>query len=169
MTGAAALLLLVTLSRLAELAVSARNTAALKARGAVEASPGHYPLIVALHAGWLAALWAFGARSDLVWGWAALFLGVQGARLWVLATLGRRWTTRILVLPGEPLVRTGPYRYLSHPNYAVVAAEIAILPLALGLVWVAVVFSALNAAVLAVRIAAENAALRGAAALAPRA
>ncbi len=81
------------------------------------------------------------------------------ARVWVIATLGRRWTTRIIVLPDAPLVQDGPYRFLNHPNYWVVAGEIAVLPLALGLPWVALIFSALNAAVLAIRIAAENKAL----------
>ena len=86
---------------------------------------------------------------------------LQAARVWVIATLGRRWTTRILVLPRLPLVRTGPYRFMRHPNYVVVSAEIAVLPLAFGLVGYALVFSVLNAAALAVRIKAENAALAG--------
>jgi methyltransferase len=89
-----------------------------------------------------------------------VFAVLQGLRLWVLVTLGERWTTRIIVLPGAPLINTGPYRFVSHPNYLVVIGEIAVLPLAFGLVWYAAAFSVLNAAVLAIRIGAENRALR---------
>jgi methyltransferase len=159
MTGAVLLLSFVTLERLAELWLARRNTAALLARGAAEFAPGHYPLIVALHAAWLAGLWWLGRDAPLHPGWLAVFLALQAARIWVLATLGRRWTTRIIVLPGEPLVRRGPYRVLSHPNYCVVVGEIAVLPLALGLPGYALAFSALNALVLAIRIRAERAAL----------
>lgn len=160
MTAAAVLLALVTAGRLGELWLARRNTEALLARGAVEISPGHYPLIVALHTVWLAALWAFGAGQPVNPLWLAVFLGLQVARVWVLATLGARWTTRIIVIPGESLVAKGPYRFVNHPNYLVVAGEIAVLPLCLGLPWVAVLFSALNAAVLIVRIQAENAGLK---------
>ncbi|KQQ85895.1 isoprenylcysteine carboxylmethyltransferase family protein [Aureimonas sp. Leaf324] len=159
MTPAILLLAFVTLERLAELWLARRNTAALIAQGALEFAPGHYPLIVALHAAWLAGLWWLGWERPLHAGWLALFVGLQFARLWVLATLGRRWTTRIIVLPGAPLVRHGPYRFLSHPNYVVVIGEIAVLPLALGLPFYALAFSILNAAVLAIRIRAEQAAL----------
>lgn len=160
MTAAALLLVLVTAERLAELWLAHRNTAALLAKGAVEVAAGHYPLIVALHAVWLGALWVLGAGAVVQPGWLALFLLLQAARVWVLATLGPRWTTRIIILPGAPLITTGPYRWLSHPNYAVVVAEIAVLPLCLGLPAVAVIFSLANAAVLTLRITAENAALR---------
>lgn len=159
MSGAVLLLALVTAERLAELWWARANTRALLARGAVEHAPGHYPLIVALHALWLLGLWWLGADQPVQPGWLALFIALQGARLWVLASLGRRWTTRILVVPGEQLVRAGPYRFLSHPNYMVVAGEIAVLPLCLGLPWFALVFSLANAAVLAVRIRAEAGAL----------
>jgi methyltransferase len=136
-----------------------RNTAALLARGAVEIAPGHYPLIVALHTAWLTALWIYGAVQPVSPLWLAVFLGLQAARVWVLTTLGARWTTRIIVIPGEHLVAKGPYRFVDHPNYLVVVGEIAVLPLCLGLPWVALLFSALNAAVLTVRIQAENAGL----------
>jgi methyltransferase len=159
MTGAALLLALVTAERLAELWLARRNTAALLARGAVEAAAGHYRLIVLLHAAWLAGLWWLGRDNPVEPIWLAVFIALQGLRVWTLATLGRRWTTRIIVLPGEPLVMRGPYRFLTHPNYVVVVGEIAVLPLCVGLPWFALVFSALNAAVLAVRIRAENAAL----------
>jgi methyltransferase len=125
----------------------------------VEVGAGHYPLIVALHAAWLAGLWflAWDVPPDIPL--LVLFGALQILRVWILASLGRRWTTRILVLPGKPLVRTGPYRVLRHPNYAVVAAEIAVLPLVFGLFWYALVFSALNAGVLAIRIRVEDAAI----------
>lgn len=160
MTGAALLVALVALSRVAELFLARHNTEALKAQGAYEVAPGHYPLIVAVHVSWLAILWLFGAGNPVNPGWLLVFLVLQGLRVWVLFTLGPRWTTRIIVLPGAPLVARGPYRYVNHPNYLVVAGEIAVLPLCLGLPWVALVFSLLNAAVLAIRIRAENAGLQ---------
>ncbi len=158
--GAVALLLFVTLQRLAELVIAQRNTRALLAAGAVEHAPGHYPWMVAMHAGWLAGLWALGTGHAVDPLWAVVFLVMQAGRLWVLATLGRRWTTRIIVLPGAPLVRTGPFRFFNHPNYLVVVVEIAALPLALGLPWYALVFTVLNGAILGVRIGAENRALQ---------
>jgi methyltransferase len=159
MTVAALILAFVTLQRLAELVVARRNTAALLARGAYEVAPGHYPLIVAVHAGWLAALWWLAPGKPVLWPLIGMFALLQATRLWVLATLGPRWTTRIIILPGAPLVTGGPFRYLSHPNYAVVVAEIAVLPLAFGLWQIALLFSLLNAAVLTIRIRAENRAL----------
>ena len=131
-TLAALVLALVTAERLGELWLARRNTAGLLARGAYEVRPGHYPLIVALHAAWLAGLWLWGASRPVDLGWLAVFAVLQGLRLWVLGTLGRRWTTRIIVLPGAPLVSGGPFRFFSHPNYLVVIGEIAVLPLALG-------------------------------------
>lgn len=163
MTPAILLLALVTGERLAELWWARRNTAGLMARGAVEHAPGHYPLIVALHAAWLAGLWLLGWDRPVSVVWLAVFVALQAGRLWVLATLGPRWTTRIIVLKGETLVRRGPYRFVPHPNYLVVAGEIAVLPLCLGLPLYALVFSLANAAVLAIRIRAEAAALSGAA------
>ena len=140
--------------------LSARNTRRLKARGAYEVGAAHYPLIVALHAAWLAGLWLLAWRAPVNLAWLALFAALQVGRLWVLATLGPRWTTRIIVLPGAPLVRTGPYRFLTHPNYLIVVGEIAVLPLALGLTAYAALFTALNAAALWLRIRTENQTLR---------
>jgi methyltransferase len=159
LTAAIVILALVTAQRLVELVIARRNTRALLARGAVEVGRGHYPLIVALHTGWLLSLWLLAPGRPIQWGFVILFVLLQCGRLWVLATLGRRWTTRIIVLPDEPLVTAGPFRWVSHPNYLVVVGEIAALPLAFGLTWVALVFSLLNAAVLAIRIKAESAAL----------
>ena len=150
---------LVTLERLAELVWARRNTRRLLARGARESGAGHYPLIVALHAAWLAGLWLWGWDRAVSAPWLVVFAVLQAGRLWVLATLGERWTTRIIVLPGEPLVRRGPYRLMPHPNYAVVVGEILVLPLALGLPVYGLIFSVLNAAVLFVRIRAESRAL----------
>jgi len=151
----------VTTERLAELAIARRNTIALIAKGAVEHAPGHYPLIVALHAAWLAGLWWLAPSLPINVGWLAVFAALQVLRVWTLTTLGPRWTTRIIVMQGEALVRRGPYRFLAHPNYIVVIGEIAVLPMVYGLTWYALLFSALNAAVLTVRITAENAALAG--------
>ncbi|MGH6678329.1 MAG: isoprenylcysteine carboxyl methyltransferase family protein [Bradyrhizobium sp.] len=159
MNPAAVILGLVTLQRLGELLLSRRNVERLKARGAVEVGGGHYPLIVAVHASWLLALWIFGRDQPVNWLALAAFVAAQGLRLWTLVSLGGRWSTRIVVLPGEPLVARGPYRYVAHPNYAVVVTEIALLPLALHLPLVALVFTMLNATVLAIRIRVESRAL----------
>jgi methyltransferase len=154
------LLLLVAAQRLAELFLARRNTAALKARGAVEIGAGHYPLIVALHAAWLVAVAAFLPKAPAINAWfLAAYLLVQALRVWTLASLGPYWTTRIITLPGAPLVRRGPYRFLRHPNYLVVSLEIALLPLVFGEVVVAAVFTLLNAAALAWRIRQEEGAL----------
>jgi methyltransferase len=159
LTAAEIILAAVTLQRASELVVSRYNTQRLMARGAVELAPGHYPLIVAVHAGWLISLWLFGRQQPVSITFLAGYLVLQGLRFWMLWTLGARWTTRIIVLSGQPLVSGGPYRFLSHPNYAIVAGEIAVLPLTLGLPLLAGVFTVLNAAVLAIRISAENRAL----------
>jgi methyltransferase len=157
-----ALLTFVTLQRLGELVLARRNTITLFARGAREIAPEHYPYMVALHAGWLMGLWLLAPGKQIHILWFAVFMVLQALRLWVLATLKDRWTTRIIVLPGAPLVTHGPYRFIRHPNYAIVVGEIAALPLALGMPFYAAIFSVLNAAVLFVRIRAENGALKGA-------
>jgi methyltransferase len=158
-TAAIVILTLVTAQRVAELIIARRNTAALLARGAHEIGARHYPLIVAVHAAWLITLWLLAPGQPIFWPMIGVFVLLQGVRLWVLATLGSRWTTRIIVLPGAPLVTRGPFRFLRHPNYAVVAGEIAVLPLAFGLVGTAILFTILNAAVLTIRIRRESRAL----------
>ena len=165
MSAAYLILALVMLQRLGELVLARRNTRLLLANGAYEASPGHYPLIVAVHGLWLIALWLLAPGREIVWPLIALFVLLQLARLWVLATLGRRWTTRIIVTPGAPLVARGPFRFVRHPNYVVVVLEIAVLPLAFGLWQAALIFSLLNAIVLSIRIRAEEKALAAAAPL----
>ena len=153
------ILALVTLQRLGELWLSNRNTRRLLTRGAHEVGASHYPFIVLVHALWLASLWWLAPGRAMDGFWLAMFVLLQLARIWVVATLGPRWTTRIIVLPGAPLVRAGPYRFVNHPNYLIVIGEIAALPLAFGLWPVALVFTLLNAAVLGFRIAEENRAL----------
>jgi methyltransferase len=168
-TAAEFILAAVTAQRAGELVLSHYNTRRLMARGAIEAAPRHYPLMVVVHAAWLISLWVFGHDRPINILALIVYLALQGLRLWVMRTLGPRWTTRIIVLPGERLVSAGPYRFLPHPNYAVVAGEIAVLPFALGLPLVALIFSILNSAVLAIRIRAENRALDASAAMAARA
>jgi methyltransferase len=155
-----AVLALVALQRLSELPLSARNTRVLLAQGAVETGAGHYPLIVSLHVLWLVSILVFLPHpTPVYWPLLAVFALFQLLRLWVIRSLGVLWTTRIISLPGAPLVTTGPFRYFRHPNYLAVAGEVLFLPLAFGEWAVAIVFSIANAALLAWRIRAENAAL----------
>jgi methyltransferase len=150
----------VVVQRLGEVVYAARNTAALRQAGGIELGRGHYPLMVGLHGAWLAAIAAGLVLHPIVRPIPlAAYLGLQPVRLWIIGSLGRFWTTRVITVPGAPLVRRGPYRYLRHPNYAVVALEIALLPLAFGQVATAAVFSAANLALLAWRIRVENGAL----------
>jgi len=156
-----AILGFVTLQRLVELPMARKNTAALLAKGGFEVASSHYPLIVVLHAAWLACLWWLAPGRPIHLPFLALFVLIEIGRVWVLRTLGPRWTTRIIVVPGETLVARGPYRFLHHPNYLIVIGEIAVLPLVFGLVEVALLFTILNGIALTIRIRAENAALRG--------
>ncbi|HVM39093.1 MAG TPA: isoprenylcysteine carboxylmethyltransferase family protein [Sphingomicrobium sp.] len=162
MWPAIAILAFVTFQRVAELALARSNTRALLAAGGREHGAGHYPLIVAVHAAWLASLWLLAPGRPVHLPMLGLFMLLQAGRVWVIRTLGPRWTTRIIVLPAAPRVTTGPFRFLSHPNYLVVVGEIAVLPLVFGLWQVALLFSLLNAAVLAIRIRAEERALHAA-------
>ena len=150
-------LVFVGLQRLAELAWAGCNTARLRRCGAVEADAGGYPYFVALHASWLASLALLvPAATPPSWPLLGAYALLQPARLWVIFSLGRYWSTRIVSLPAAPLIRSGPYRWLRHPNYVIVAGEIALLPFAFGAVAVAVGFSALNLALTARRIAIED-------------
>ena len=159
MNPSVVILALVTLERLGELWLSNRNSKRLLAQGGHEVATGHYPLIVGLHVLWLAVLWWLAPGQSIDGFWLGLYVLLQVARFWTIEALGPRWTTRIIVLPDAPLVTRGPYRFIDHPNYLVVAGEIAVLPLVFGLWQVALIFSVLNAAVLWVRIREENRAL----------
>lgn len=154
----------VGLQRLLELRLSRRNERRARARGAVERGAGHYPWMVALHVLWLLSTLIEGLLRGPVFPvyWPvplALFLLVQPLRYWAILSLGERWNTKVLVVPGERLVRRGPYRYLSHPNYVVVVVEVLTFPLIFGAWITALAFSMLNAALLYVRIREENLAL----------
>jgi methyltransferase len=154
------IIFLVVLQRLGELVLANRNTRRLKAQGATEIGAAHYPLIVFLHTAWLLAiLWLLPQGLRISWFWLGVFVLCQAGRVWVIASLGPYWTTRIISLPGAPLVKRGPYRFVHHPNYMVVAGEILALPLAFHETLVAIFFSLANAAILFWRIREEDAAL----------
>ena len=147
----------VALQRAIELVYAQRNTRALLARGAHEVAAWQYPLFVALHGSWLLAMLAFiPARAPANWWLLGPVALLQVARIWVIVSLGPYWTTRIITLPAAPLVRTGPYAFFPHPNYAIVCLEIALVPAAFGAWWIVGIFTLLNAALLTVRIRAEN-------------
>lgn len=148
----------IIVQRLSELVIAKRNTANLLAKGAYEVGAAHYPLMVTMHSAWIACLLIFGYDETVAFGWLAVFAVLQVFRVWILGSLGARWTTRIIILE-EPMVVRGPFKYFSHPNYMLVVAEIIVAPMVLGLVWVAVVFTVLNAAMLWVRIGVEHKAL----------
>ena len=151
---------LVAIQRVSEFLYARRNTAALLARGGVEVGAAHYPLFILVHGAWLLSLvMLVPSERTPAWPWLGLFILLQLCRLWIIWSLGPYWTTRIVTVADAPLMRRGPYRLMRHPNYAVVAAEIAVLPLAFGAWQIALVFSALNAALLAWRIRVEESAL----------
>jgi methyltransferase len=155
---------MVGLQRLLELRLSRRHERLLRARGAVERGREHYSLMITLHVLWLVSTLVEGTlRGPGLAAWwpipLALFLLVQPLRYWAIVSLGENWNTRILVVPGARLVGRGPYRYLWHPNYVVVAVEIATFPLIFGAWVTALVFSILNAELLYVRVREENRAL----------
>jgi methyltransferase len=148
------------LQRVVELVLALRNTVQLRRLGAVEADAEGYPLFVLLHAGWLVSLALFvPAYSTPVWPLLGLFALLQLCRLWVISSLGRYWTTRIVTLPNAPLVQAGPFRWFRHPNYLLVIAEIAVLPLAFGAIPIAVSFSAVNLILIIRRIRIEESVL----------
>jgi methyltransferase len=154
------IVLLVALQRLIELMIAQRNTKRLLAQGGREIGAAHYPLFILLHGGWLVALFVLTpADAPIHWPLLALFVLLQLGRVWVVASLGPYWTTRIVTLPAAPLVKRGPYRFVRHPNYLVVVGEVAVLPLVFGQWQLAVIFSVLNLALLAWRIRIEDEAL----------
>ena len=148
----------IIVQRLSELAIAKRNTRRLLTEGAHEVGAEHYPFMVMLHSAWIACLVIFGYSESVSLGWLTVFAALQVLRFWILTSLGVRWTTRIIILE-KPLVERGPFKYFSHPNYMLVVAEIIVAPMVLGLVWIAWVFTVLNAAMLWVRISVEHKAL----------
>jgi methyltransferase len=153
-------LAIVAVERVVEVAYARRNTQWLFAHGGVEVGAVQYPFFVVLHLAWLVGMAVFIPPATVPnWWLLGLYALLQPARVWIIAALGRFWTTRIITIPGEPLIRTGPYRFSRHPNYILVCAEIAVLPLAFGAVELAIVFSILNAALLSWRIRVEERAL----------
>lgn len=165
MTWYLVLLAAVAAERVGELVVARRNEVWARDRDAVEFGRRHYPVMVVLHTGLLAACLAEAAMTGrpflpvLGWPMLALVVLAQALRWWCIGTLGRYWNTRVLVVPGVRLVRAGPYRLMRHPNYVAVVVEIAALPLVHSAWWTAVVFTVANAALLTVRIRCEDAAL----------
>jgi methyltransferase len=159
------LIALTAAERIGELAVARRNAAWSLARGGTESGRGHYPPMVLLHTALLVGCLLEPAVADrpfvplLGWPMLALALGAQGLRWWCITTLGHRWNTRVIVVPGLPLVTGGPYRWLRHPNYVAVVTEGLALPLVHSAWVTALCFTGLNLALLAVRIRCEETAL----------
>lgn len=159
----------VVLERVAELVVSQRNAAWAREQGGIESGLRHYPPMVALHSGLLAACLVEVFVGDrpflpgLGWPMLVLVLAAQALRWWCITTLGRRWNTRVVVIPGLPLIAAGPYLWIRHPNYVAVAVEGIALPLVHAAWMTAVAFTVLNAVLLlAFRIPAEERALESA-------
>jgi methyltransferase len=156
----------VALQRLAELLYSNRNTKKLLTEGGKEVGQSHYPVMIAIHTGWLFTITTFVVLADtrsvdelIIWPLIGVYGLVQLGRFWVLYSLGRYWSTKVIDLPEAPLIRKGPYRWIKHPNYLIVVLEVALLPMALQMWGIALVFSILNAGILAWRIQVENRAL----------
>ena len=164
-----ALLAVIAVERLAELVVSQRHAAQSLRRGGAEYGQGHFPVMVALHVALLIGCLAEPLALHrpfipaLAWPMLVVVVAANTLRWWCIVTLGSRWTARVIVIPGMPLVRTGPYRWFAHPNYVAVVIEGAALPL-VGSAWItACTFTALNAALLTVRLRCETRALAAAA------
>jgi methyltransferase len=165
--GLAVFLVLLVLQRVGELALSRRHEVKLRALGAREHGRGHFPLLVAVHVllplGLLAEVLGLHARPGPAWPlWLALMIAAQALRVATMRALGERWHVRIWVVPGMPLVRSGPYRWLRHPNYLAVVVELVAIPMLFGAWRTAIAVSALNAFAIAIRIRAEERALAGA-------
>lgn len=164
--ASAALLIALTVQRLSELVISKRNTKALRALGAYEVGASDYPILIAFHVVWLLSLWIFSWGQPVNIAFVVGAFVLQLGRFWIQRTLGQRWTTRIIIVPGVEPVRSGPYRFLRHPNAVIVAFELPCLSLALGLPWHAIVFGVLNIVVTVWRARTEDnafsTALRGA-------
>jgi methyltransferase len=162
MTWHHAIVLFIAAQRLAELVYSRRNLARLRAAGGIEPSDPAFAGFVVVHSAWVLALAvAVPADAPVNLYFAGLYVVILGLRVWVMASLGRFWCTRVITLPNAPLVRRGPYRFIRHPNYVVVAAEVAVAPLIFGAWELALIFSILNGACLWLRIRVEERAISG--------
>ena len=160
MTAAAWLAAVVIVQRVIELAIARRNERVARAAGAIELGREHYWLFFVLHPAWLVGWVIEGWGHPASWGALTGYVALQGFRAWILASLGSAWNTRILVIPGAPRIKRGPYRYLDHPNYVLVALELIVTPLVFGAWRTALVATLANALVMAIRIPAEEKALR---------
>jgi methyltransferase len=159
-------ILIVIIQRLVELKIAARNEVWLKQQGAIEYGHRHYKFIVLLHTCFflsiIAEYYLRGRHTEigfLSYLFFVIFIFLQAGRIWVLASLGKYWNTKILRIPGAELVSKGPYKYFKHPNYIVVVLELAVIPMMFNLYYTAIVFTMLNAVMLTVRIKEENRAL----------
>ena len=153
---------LIVLQRLIELVIARINTKRLMAEGGVEHGAAHYPLIVMLHAAWLFSLVLFlPAQAPINPILLVVFIALQLGRVWVLTSLGRYWTTRVITVPGRPLVKRGPFRFVRHPNYLIVQGEMIVVPLIAGAWGLAIFFGIANVVVLAIRIRVEERAISG--------
>jgi methyltransferase len=165
LTAFTVLVALVAVERVAELVVSRRNAAWSMERGGVETGKGHYPVMVVLHTGLLAAMLveAYSRRPEvppaLAWSMLTVVVAAQGLRWWCIRTLGPRWNTRVIVVPGLPPVRSGPYAWMRHPNYVAVVVEGVALPLVHACWWTALAFTLANIPLLAIRLRCEERAL----------
>ena len=154
------------IERLIEVRVSNRNAAWSFEQGGIERGKGHYPFMVVLHTGFLigavAEVWLMDRSFSFIPGtiWFAIAVACQGLRWWCINSLGQRWNTRVILVPNLPRIKTGPYKYLSHPNYVIVALEGLALPLIHNAYWTAGIFCILNAGLMWVRIRCEEAALQ---------
>jgi methyltransferase len=162
MASGTLLLAFITAQRLGELAFARANTARILAHGGIEYGARYYAIVVIVHVLWLAGLWALGHDRPVDLLFLAVFVALQVVRYWSIASLGQRWTMRIVAVPGEPLVTRGPYRFTRHPNYAVVILEAGVVPLALGLPFYAAVSFLVMAVVIGFKIRIENGSLRSA-------
>jgi methyltransferase len=156
---------IVIIQRLVELIIANRNEKWMRSQGAFEAGAVHYPIMVTMHIAFFISLLVevFVTNKPLSPLWIpllSLFLIAQIARVWCLASLGTFWNTKIIILPGADVVKKGPYKFIRHPNYVIVATELLVLPLIFSAYFTAIVFSFLNIWMLSVRIPVEEKALK---------
>ena len=157
------ILIFVIIQRIGELVYASRNTNWLLSKGAVEAGSSHYYLFPLLHGAWIVTivLWVYSNNLEAIWSeFFLVYCLLQLLRVWIFISLGRRWTTRIIILPRKPLISSGPYRFLKHPNYVLVWVEVAVFPLIFGAWHIALAFTLLNTLLLMHRIRVENSALK---------